>query len=328
MKQISCEACRSALVETTVDSDEPQEPFRVCRACAHRLEMFSLRPLEWYNLAAVHGPSQFLLHDDFYDEDGTACQPEEDVAEPGLFPAPILEEVSGDIERLLEYARTRWFIEKPVVETLSRHSRDSVLRSLQSRVAADPCSDVKVVAYEICAQVLYEAAEDGIRAEWESFTPTHLLPLAQASAACLPNEEGYGLVVKAIADVPSKEIVRRAAALSWFRSEVTLDWIERNISDPLLEDWGRLAAVSNLKWERVAKWLASGRPLSLVALDALIACWHYNTPILKQFAKLLEAAPVNEMNAVLNQYLSSDSSPRVRRAIASIASNWEQICKP
>ena len=290
--------------------------------------MRSLRPLEWYNLAAVHGPFQFLLHDDFYEEDGTACQPEEDVADAWLFLAPTLEEVSGDLDRLLEYARTRWFLDKPVVEALSRHSKGSVLRSLQNRVAANPCSDVKVLAYGICAQVLYESAEEWIRAEWESFTPTHLLALAEASANCLPNEEGYALVVNAIADVPSKEIVYRAAALSWFRSEATLDWIERNISDPLAEDWGRLAAVSNLKWERVAKWLASGRPLSLVALDALKACGHYNTLILKRFKpKLLEPAPVHEMNAVLDGYLDRDSAPRVRSAVIAIRGNWERILK-
>ena len=265
------------------------------------------------------------MHDDFYEEDGTACQPEEDVADAWLFPAPTLEQVSGDIEQLLDYARTRWFIEKPVVEALSRHSKDSVLSALQNRVAASPCSDLKVLAFDICSQVLYEAAEEWIRAEWKSFTPPHLLPLAEASAACLPSEEGYDLVVNHIAYIPSKEIVRQAAALSWFRSEATLDWIERNISDPLVEDWGRLAAVSNLKWERVAKWLASGRPLSLVALDALIACWHYNTPILIRCApKLLEPAPVDEMNATLDDYLDRDPVPRVRKAVLAIRGNWEK----
>ena len=89
---------------------------------------------------------------------------------------------------------------------------------------------------------------------------------------------------------------------------------------------GRLAAVSNLKWERVVKWLTSGRPLSLVALDALIACWHYNTPILIRFApKLLEPAPVDEMNATLDDYLDRDPVPRVRKAVLAIRVNWEHI---
>jgi hypothetical protein len=288
------------------------------------LKTLSLRPLEWYNLASCHGPYQFLLHDDFYD-DGTGCQPEEDIVDAESFPAPTLEEVTDDLERLLDYARTRWFIDEAIVEALGRHSKDSVLRSLQMREAFTHGLEV---AYEICARALGRTAEEWIRKEWESFTPALLHSLAEASAACLPREEGFRLAVNAIADVPQKELVRASLALSWFRSEATLDWIERNISDPLVEDWGRLAAVSNLKWERVAKWLASGRPLSLVALDALIACWHYNTPILKRFVpELLEPAPVDEMNAVLDEYLDRDSAPRVRKAVVAILGNWEHILK-
>ncbi len=329
MERISCQACRSAPIETIVESDEAQQPFQVCRACARRLETLSLRPLEWYNLASIHSPYQFLLHDDFYDEDGTACQPEEKVVNAELFPAPTLEEVSDDIERLLDYARTRWFIEEAVIEFLSRQSKDSILRSLQMRVVSNPNLDVKGFAYEICAKVLGKTAEEWIRKEWESFTPALLFPLAEASSACLPLEEGYNFVVNALADLSPKERVREAVALSWFRSEATLDWIEQNVSDPLLDDWGRLAAVSNLKWERIAKWLASGRPLSLVALDALIACWNYNTPILKRLApKLLEPASGVEMTFVLERYLESDSAPRVRKAVASIIGNWKRICEP
>lgn len=328
MKQISCQACKSTPVETIVESDNPQQPFQLCRACAYRLETMSLRPLEWYNLASIHSPFQFLLHDDFYDEDGTACQPDEDVVDAELFPAPTLEEISDDVERLLDYARTRWFIEEPIVEALSRHSKDAVLHSLQIRVTANPSLDSKGFAYEICAKVLGRTAEEWIRKEWEWFAPALLFSLAEASASCLPGEEGYNLVVNALAEVPRKELARAAAALSWFRSESTLDWIEQNISDPLLDDWGRLAAVSNLKWERMSKWLASGRPLSLIALDALVSCWHYDTPALRQFApKLLEPVSIEEMTATLEKYSNGDSVPRVRNAVESVTNNWDRICK-
>jgi hypothetical protein len=52
-----------------------------------------------------------------------------------------------------------------------------------------------------------------------------------------------------------------------------LDWIERTIAQPKLVAafWGELAAKSGLTWPRAQRWLTSGRPLSLVALDALIA---------------------------------------------------------
>jgi hypothetical protein len=327
MEQTHCQACKLAPVEENVESDEPQSPFQVCRTCAHRLQTLSLRPLEWYNLASVHGPCHYYLHDDFYDHDGTAYQSDEGVVDAELFPAPTLVQVAHDLEQLLDYATTRWFIEDAVVKALNHHSKDSVLISLQRRVASNPVLQTKAVAFEICARVLGMVAEDFIRKQWESYTPALLQALAEASAACLPSKEGFNLVEKAVANVPPKEIVKASVALSWFRSEATLDWIERNISDPLVENWGRLAAVSDLKWERVDRWLASGRPLSLVALDALIACWHYNTVILRRFApKLLEPAPVDEMTAALNAYLDRDSAPRVRKAIAAIVGNWDQIC--
>ncbi len=62
----TCEACRRNNVEVVVEDDDPIQPYRVCTACARRLRSLALRPLEWFNLASIHGPTKFLLHDDFY----------------------------------------------------------------------------------------------------------------------------------------------------------------------------------------------------------------------------------------------------------------------
>lgn len=66
-----CQACRRHPVETVLDNEQPDQPYRLCLACARRIEMLSLRPLEWFNLAAIHGPAKYLLHDDFYYDSGT-----------------------------------------------------------------------------------------------------------------------------------------------------------------------------------------------------------------------------------------------------------------
>lgn len=50
----------------------------------------SLRPIECYNLAVVQSPNKFLLHDDFYEGDGEACQLEEDVVVTKKDKAPTL----------------------------------------------------------------------------------------------------------------------------------------------------------------------------------------------------------------------------------------------
>ena len=154
MRQIHCQACRSAPIEENVESDEPHKPFQVRRACAHRLKTRSLRPLEWFNPASVHGPCHYYLHDDFYDQDGMAYQSEEGVVDADLFPAPTLAEVAHDIEQLLDYATTRWFIEDTVVKALNRHSKDSVLSSPRRRVASNPVFQTRAVAFEVCARTL------------------------------------------------------------------------------------------------------------------------------------------------------------------------------
>src|SRR5690348_15645802 len=112
-----CEACRRNIVEVLVDDDAEEDvslqPYRVCAACARRLRSCALRPLEWFNLAAIHGPFKPLLHDDMYEEDGTALQPAEAVQQPQKYPAPALEQASPDRERLLDYAMTRYFLDAP-----------------------------------------------------------------------------------------------------------------------------------------------------------------------------------------------------------------------
>jgi hypothetical protein len=71
---IYCQATKTEPAEVEVESHSPDGPYRLCKVAADRLKSLSLRPLEWFNLAAIHGPLEFYLHDDFYDEDGTAVQ--------------------------------------------------------------------------------------------------------------------------------------------------------------------------------------------------------------------------------------------------------------
>jgi hypothetical protein len=92
----ACEACEQAAWEVTEPTHGEGAPFRVCAACHRRLHEQALRPREWYNLAKRHGWWPYALHDDFYEEDGTACQPDGDVELPDLYPAPTLGEVSRD----------------------------------------------------------------------------------------------------------------------------------------------------------------------------------------------------------------------------------------
>ena len=104
---MQCEACRIAPVAVSNTDDDSYQPYQICDDCNVRLVGLALRPLEWFNLASTHGPNKHLLHDDFYDDDGTAFQAEIPFDDASSFPAPSLPEVAGKLPRLIDMATTQ-----------------------------------------------------------------------------------------------------------------------------------------------------------------------------------------------------------------------------
>ncbi|WP_254560957.1 hypothetical protein [Dyadobacter diqingensis] len=87
---MKCESCKINDFEVEQLEDEQQKPYYLCKSCFDRLENKALRPLEFFNLTAIHGHSSHL-HDDFYDyETGEATQPDIEVVESEKFPFPTL----------------------------------------------------------------------------------------------------------------------------------------------------------------------------------------------------------------------------------------------
>jgi hypothetical protein len=328
MPLTQCEACHHAPLECRIDSDEPEQPYLLCEQCAHRLLTFSLRPLEWFRLAARHGPSQFYLHDDFYFFHGVAQVPREEVLFPELFPAPTLEEAAEDLETLIDYAMTQHHLafEEKTLDLLRKQNKSALLASLRERNAHPHAVEIEAQAYEICANVLEREAEAWIRSRWDVFRPSAFFSLAAASAACLPFQEGFHRVIHELNAMTQKEVRHFCSVLAHFRTEKTLDWLEMHVSPAVTDTWGRLAAVSQLSWVRVTKWLKQGRPLSLVALDALYACGHYDTPLLRKLIpKLLEPDTRERMTERLERYAADDPAPRVQQKVAAITSQWDAI---
>jgi hypothetical protein len=149
-----CQACERAPVEVIDPCDNPDAPYELCRPCHHRLQALSLRPLEWYNLAKGHGWFQFLLHDDFYDEDGEASQPKEDVENGCEFPAPTLEKVVSEPQTLLAYTLTRWRLRQDTVAAWRALPSSVVLATLAERFASTGNAGIRGRILEICGSVL------------------------------------------------------------------------------------------------------------------------------------------------------------------------------
>jgi hypothetical protein len=186
----------------------------------------ALRPLEWYNLAKGHGWYQFLLHDDFYDEDGRACQPEECVESPEDFPAPTLNQASRDAKLLLDYSITRWRFAGDVAAAWGAFSRPEVLAVLSERFGRTTNLGIRSCVLEVCASTLAETGADFVRYVWGEYpTAVALSALAEASAPCLPFREGFDRVTAALEKENGSSKRNLMLSLGCFHSPEALDWI-------------------------------------------------------------------------------------------------------
>jgi cell wall assembly regulator SMI1 len=146
----------------------------------------------------------------------------------------------------------------------------------------------------------------------EASTDPHIILGIYAAHPDLALDAGIDEIYRLLAADSSESRQYACMALGAFRDPSVLDWIEQNVPALVTTDWGALAAVSSFTWSRATAWLRSGRPLSLVALDAL-----------KESAKTgtFEWPPSHEVELALSAYLATDSAPRVKQAINFVLSS-------
>jgi hypothetical protein len=321
-----CEACKRNEINVVEKSDDPNQPYKLCNQCHERLLKYSLRPIEWYNLAVVHSPKKFLLHDDLYEEDGEACQPEEDVFVTKKDKAPALRAVRNDLESLLDFSITRWFLEDDVINALKKHDTQKTLSSVKSRFYETENYEVKSRMLEIVADVLGTSASGWVRELWENYDAEFLYPISWATASSLPAEEGLYNIFEKLKLVGEKELpIAAFTCLYRFRSSNILDWIESTCTI-FNDNWGRLAAVCFPTWERMKSWLNKGRPLSLIALDTMANCVKgYGDIYVEQFSPKILGTEISEVDQVLNEYFQIDGVPRVKMKLSRIMENEKEI---
>lgn len=316
---LKCEACDSRRATRLVSDDDPSQPYLLCSPCESRLRLLALRPLEWLRLASRHGCWPYLLHDDFYDDDGKACQSRRKVVVSAALAYPDAQRHRDNLPLLLDITLSKWFLEERLVDLLRAHSPPSVLEHLKTLVDHRPNEHVESRAYEIAAEVIGPLAADWVRARWVLYRQASLPALIQASARCLPFQEAFDACRHSIeASAPSRR-TDLAIFMAHFHSPATLDWIEHLVTSPVTGNWGRLATVSSFSWQRARAWLAYGRPLSLVALDALV---YIAAPPSHRVEKWLvpPAAnwPTDEVVSILTAHRAADSVPRVKNAVDCI----------
>jgi len=286
-----------------------------------------LRPLEFFNLTSKHGHTCFV-HDDFYDYDtGEATQPEMPLTDVEKFPFPQLEEIKNDLKKLIDYSFVQHFTSKSVIELLLQFDKSEVLRRIDEKVKYDRAINYK--AYEIISKVLGRQGENWIKDQWANRKENEIQIFAEAIINCVAFEEAFQMLTNELENGNDKFLSDNASALVYFKSNDALDWIEK--VSPRIKNvsyaWGQLAASSKFTWERANNWLTSGRPLSLIALDALIYCTD-NGDRLNQSMWLRELKPVltdrpkaDIISNRLKDFLITDSVPRAKNSVEVIIKN-------
>ena len=325
----TCPSCGEAPVEVIEILDDPADPYRLCAACHHRLLSHSLRPKEWYNLRAIHGCSNDILGEEYYrEDDGAALQPAEEVVDAKLFPCPTLQEIRHSPERLLTYILSRdhfhgdvvmeWYIHEDLLSAIQSHPSDVLFPVFSRRLSIITNHEIIRTIFHLIGLTLGPEGAPLVRDNWDRFTLSGgLSGIAFAASKCLPLEEAH----KKVTDVLSQmSIEKRLAAkhiLRLFKTPLNLDWIEKNAASPVDISWGVFAADSGFDWERARKWLSSGRPLSLIALDALSWC----LCSMGKYSLLNPPAPA-ELISTLKDYQARDNVPRVREKVSELLSHF------
>jgi hypothetical protein len=322
-----CEACDSLPATVSEPCDDEARPYRLCAACQHRLVKRSLRPMEWYRLALHHCPHNFSLHDDFYLNDGTADQPKEELVDADLFPAPSLSDKTANLNDLWEFTITRHALNEAIYEAWKRHPQALVLDLLTHNYEAPKNAHWKSTILELVSNCLGAGAAELVRRAWLDYPECmHFGALAKASVACLPTEEGFSRCFAVFKQLPLKEQRSRMMYMYDFKNSQMLDWIEAHIQPPITDHWGALASQSGMTWQRVVKWLESGRPMSLVALDSLNSVaraaengwWKMHAPI-------QGLPPKDEVEHRLRAYEATDAAPAIQYSIDCILKRFHLL---
>jgi len=152
---------------------------------------------------------------------------------------------------------------------------------------------------------------------------------SEKTANTSKKDEAFNIISAEIDLCEDRYLNEYIAPLNFIRYEKVLDWIERSSHriENISENWGHLAASSNFSWDRANTWLSKGRPLSLIALDALKFCTTTGerlnqSPWMREIQPSMIDNPKSEIVAKrLQEYLKIDNVPRTRNSIDTVINN-------
>lgn len=210
----------------------------------------------------------------------------------------------------------RWFIKDELIKKMLRHSAHAWLPIFERRIPKLGHPDHANTLFHLAGHVLKDAGADFVRKHWEKWSEATFRGLTFAALRCLPPEEAYERVAGKLDRMDREERLICKFVLGWLESPRVLAWIEKNVEPPIDVSWGALAARSQFDWAHLEKWLAMGRPISLVALDALNFCLTtQEAPDGHRYKPLVNPPSNDAIKHALEIYQAADPAVRVERTI-------------
>jgi hypothetical protein len=216
----------------------------------------------------------------------------------------------------------RWFVENEMIEQMMVYPAEVWLPIFENSLPKLNHNDHINTLFHLAGYVLKDLGTDFIRKFWGKWSEETFRGLTFAAIHCLPVQEAYRLVTDKLGQMDQRERLICKFVLGWFENQWVLKWIEENVVSPIDVSWGALAARSQFDWEHVKKWLALGRPISLVALDAMGFCLTTpQAPDGHQYKPLINPPSKVTFKNVLQNYQKLDPAARVRRTVEFLMSN-------
>lgn len=206
----------------------------------------------------------------------------------------------------LSLARQCWERLRPKFKTVD----DSSLSLIQDagHAAADWMRELWRLWHEEGTEPLGRSI-DALRS---SLPPDELLHLAEDWLSAAPNRKQLADRLFSVCELGDCRLVPHIER--W--------WSAAPPNAPITGDWGRAAADARVDWPTLRRWLETGRPLSLLALDALLRYDSigvpdsFNHPTLDDFLSTLQALG------------SLDRSPRVQGIIRALIASTGKFVRP
>jgi hypothetical protein len=171
------------------------------------------------------------------------------------------------------------------------------------------------------------AANDWMRQLWPILLAEQhpFLGLAvRCLAATLPKDEAFALAKKWYATAPSPQECMQSFGNLHHAGTIELieHWWRAAPPNEATLHWAPIAAMSEMKWPDISRWLASGRPLSLIALGVLEQYAQHGLP--PGYVRPLR----EEFCCSLEECRIQDPAPRASSAVARLLASQAKLSEP